>query len=135
MKRRALDTNRLIRIWQGKLPHPGRFGTVSSSATAVEAARRWLEVNPNDVLVTPVRLEFLGGTRDKDELTWADAFLGEFELVDGGDVIPQDWREAERLARRVRPGGRSRGALDCIILAVCTRLHIDLHSNDTGMPR
>jgi len=134
MRRRSLDTNRLIQIWHGKLPHPGRFGTVSSEATAVEAAQRWLRANPKDVITTPVRLEFLGGTRDRDELTWADVFLGEFELLDGGDVIPQDWAEAERLARRVRRGGRSRGAIDCVIVAICTRLRADLYSDDTGLP-
>ena len=134
MKQRALDTNRLIKIWHGKLPHPGGFGAVSSEATAAEAATRWLEEYPQDVLLTPIRLEFVGGTRDKDELGWADAFLAEFELIDDGEVIPRDWAEAERLARRVRHAGRARDALDCVILAICKRLHIDLYSSDSGLP-
>lgn len=134
MRKRALDTNRLIKIWHGKLPHPGGFGAVSSEATAVEAARRWLTEYPQDDLLTPVRLEFIGGARDKDELAWADAFLAEFELIDDGKVIPQDWAEAEQLARRVRYTGRARDALDCVILAICHRLHIDLHSSDSGLP-
>lgn len=134
MVRQVLDTNKLLVFWHGKMPKPGSHGSVRSVRAAVEAARRVFEVYPDPFLVTPVRLEFLGGTRDKDELLWADAFLGEFELLDGGDVIPPDWAEAERLARRVRRGGRSRGALDCIIVAICNRLHADLSSDDTGLP-
>lgn len=134
MTSQVMDTNKLLAFWRGNLPRPGGFGGVHSTREAVEAAGRVFEVYPNAVLVTPARLEFLGGTRDRDELAWADAFLGEFELLDAGDVIPQDWAEAERLARRVRHGGRSRGALDCVIVAACNRLHADLHSDDTGLP-
>lgn len=135
MAAQVLDTNKLLAFWRGSLPRPGGFGGVHSTREAVEAARRVLDVYPDAALVTPVRLEFLGGTRDEDELAWADAFLGEFELVDAGNVIPADWVDAERLARRVRRGGRSRGALDCVILALCNRLHADLHSDDTGLPK
>ena len=131
---RVLDTNRLLAIWHGKAPLAGKTVRVTSVKTAEDAVRRWLRENPDDVIVTPVRLEFLGGVRDKDELTWADAFLDGFELLDGGDVIPQDWTEAERLARRVRHGGRARGAMDCVIVAICRRLHADIDSDDTGLP-
>ena len=135
MARQVLDTNRLLAFWHGKLPRPGQFGSVRSVNHAVEAAERVYMSYPDAALVTPVRLEFLGGTRDKDELSWADAFLDEFDVIDSGDVIPQDWAEAERLARRVRHGGRSRGAIDCLIVAICNRLHLELYSDDSGLPK
>ena len=63
----------------------------------------------------------------------ADIFLAEFELLDGGQVLTEDWEEAERIARRIRGKGRARGAIDCLILAICDRLNADLYSHDTGM--
>jgi predicted nucleic acid-binding protein len=130
MKNRVLDTCILFDIWHGRSPSKIR---VRSDKTASTAALTWLKKYPNDAIVTPVRLEFLGGTKDKDELRLADLFLAEFEVLDEGRVLVEDWREAERFARRIREKGRSRGAIDCLILAICERLNADLYTHDTGM--
>jgi len=107
---------------------------VNSVSTAVEAAQRWLRNFPNDAIITPVRLEMLGGVLNRDHLIWTEAFLNEFDLMDDGKVLLEDWREAERLARRVPSIFRPRGALDCLIRAICLRLHAELYTDDTGMP-
>ena len=130
MKRRVLDTNVLIDIWHGRWPG-GK--PVRSEESAVAEARKWLKKYPNDGILTPIRLEFIGGTRDKDELRLADLFLGEFELLDGGTILAEDWTEAERIARRIGRKGRPRGTIDCLVRAICDRLNADLYTRDTGM--
>jgi predicted nucleic acid-binding protein len=48
-------------------------------------------------------------------------------------VLNEDWIEAERSARRVREKGRSRGAIDCLIRAICKRVNADLYTHDTWL--
>ncbi len=81
MKNRVIDTNILIDIWHGRSPSKIR---VRSDETAHEAAKAWIKKYPNDAILTPIKLEFLGGTKDKDDLRLADIFLTEFEILDGG---------------------------------------------------
>lgn len=131
MPARVLDTNYLIRIWHGRFPGRAR---VDSEVSAVRVARDWLRDFPQDVIVTPVRLEFQGGSRDRDELRRCDLFLAEFHVLDEGRIVPADWQQAERLARRVPRDGRSRGAIDCLVRAICIRLHADMATDDTGVP-
>lgn len=95
---------------------------------------RVLAMEPDDVILTPIRVEFLGGTRDRNELRLADIFLRCFVVLDGGRVLPEDLVVAERYARRVRFGGRSRGAIDCLIVAMRKRLRAEIRSGDTGIP-
>ena len=130
MKNRVLDTCILIDIWHGRSASKIR---VRSDETAREAAQTWLKKFPNDGILTPIRLEFVGGTKDKDDLRLADIFLTEFELLDEGSVLVEDWREAERRARWIREKGRTRGALDSLIRAICDRLNADLYTHDTGI--
>jgi predicted nucleic acid-binding protein len=130
MRNRAIDTNILIEIWHGRWPD-GK--PVRSDESATVEPRKWLRKYPHDGILSPTRLEFLGGTRSKDDLKLADIFLSEFPLFDDGAVLTEDWEEAERLARRVPRSGRSRGAIDCLLVAICRRLNLDLHSNDTGI--
>ena len=132
MKRRVLDTNVLIALWKGPVDGIAR---VTSSATAERGAREWLARSPGDGIVTPVRLEFLGGTRDRDELLQALRFLGGFEVFDEGHITAADWEEAERLVKRVPFSGRTRGALDCLIVAIAGRFHAVFYSHDTGAPK
>lgn len=130
MKNRVLDTNVLINIWHGKAPE-GK--PVRSDEAARAEPLKWLKRFPADGIVTPVRLEFVGGTREKDELRLADLFLAEFDLLDGGIVLPEDWDEAQRIARRIRGSGRARDAIDCVIRAICDRINADLYTFDTGI--
>lgn len=131
MARRVIDSNILMGLWRGDRPSPGR---VRSKETARAAALSWLRVAPDDGIITPVRLEFLVGARDRDELDLYDYFLSHFKLLDDGRIIEQDWREAERLARWIPAGGVPRGAMDWLIRAVCNRLRVELKSKDAGVP-
>lgn len=130
MKTRVLDTCILLDIWHGRSPSSIR---VRSDKAAREAAAAWLKRYPGDAILTPVRLEFLGGTRDKDELRLADLFLNEFEVLDKGKVLAEDWQAAERYVRWIREKGRTRGAIDGLIRALCDRLNADLNTHDSGM--
>ncbi len=130
MANRVLDTNVLITIWRGKTPGIRR---PDSEVSARAAAETWLRLSPDDVILTPVRIEFPVGARDRDELRLYDAFLGVFRVLDDGRVLPLDWRVAERFARRIPHDGRFRDAVDCLILAICDRLNAELRTDDTSM--
>ena len=141
MSHRVLDSNYLFKIWRGELPAPGGHGRVSSVELAIAAAQRWLKSSPGDCIVTPVRLEFLCGIRQADETAWAEAFLNRFVLLDEGKVIQEDWSFAERLAKRVARHGRTqredakpRQLADCLIRAICKRMHADVKTADVGFP-
>ena len=127
----VLDTNRLIDLWRGKTLGIVR---VTSAATAEAAARAWLAEFPEDVILTPVRLEFLGGTRSRDELRLAEQFLSYFRVLDDGRILTADWQAAERYVKRVPFDGRPRGLFDCLITAIADRLHAEIDSRDTGLP-
>lgn len=129
MRRRVLDTNVLVTLWHSSA------GRVQSERAADDVAQAWLVAHPRDGVVTPVRLEFLGGTRSRDELRIAEYFLGLFDLLDGGRVLVEDWQVAERYAKRVPFEPRPRGAIDCLILAICVRLNASLFTFDSGMSR
>lgn len=131
MKTRVLDTCILLDIWHGR--SPSKIKVRSKKKTARSAARTWLKKYRSDGILTPIRLEFLGGVQSKDELKLADLFLAEFELLDEGKVLIEDWRLAERYARWIRDKGRARGAIDSLILAICERLNADLFTRDSGM--
>lgn len=130
MPNRVIDTNIVLDIWHGRSPSKIK---ARSESTVKEAAKTWLKENPGDMIVTPVKLEILGGVNDKEELRLTDLFLSHFKLLDQGKVLQQDWREAERIARRVRGTGRKRDAIDCLILAICNRLDVEFYTQDTGV--
>jgi predicted nucleic acid-binding protein len=127
--RRVIDHNVILGIWHGRGPGGVK---VESERTARQAAANWLREHPGDGIVTPVRLEFMGGTDDRDEQRLGDLFFAQFPLLDGGTVLPGDWELAEQFARRIRGTGRKRDAIDCLILAVCKRLNLDLYTLDKG---
>ena len=86
MARRVLDHNVVLGIWHGRGPSRK---PVRSEETARLAARGWLREHPEDGLVTPVRLEFIAGTKDREEQRLGDLFLGEFPLFDDGRILPE----------------------------------------------
>jgi predicted nucleic acid-binding protein len=130
MKYRVLDNNILIEIWHGKWPG-GK--PVRSEAAAAAEPQKWLKKFPNDAILTPVRLEFLGGARDRDDLRLCDTFLSEFDVLDEGKVLEADWKRAEHFSRWIRDKGRSRGAIDSLLRAICERVNAELYTRDTGI--
>ena len=127
MLQRILDANRLIGQWRSNRPR--------HSKDAQQLARDLIERHGTAAIVTPVVIEFLGGTRDKNELTLARTFLHEFRVVDEGRILAEDFVQARALAERIPHDSRSRGFADCLIRAIADRLHYDVDTADTGMPR
>ena len=137
MRDRVLDTNRLIARWRRRQADAGGLDRVDRPQV-VAWAGELCRLRQNRLIVTPVRIEMLAGTRSARETDLTAAYLtylDVFECADGGDVRAEDWRLAERMARRVPPDGRPRQLGDCLIAALCERLRRDLDSADSGMPR
>ena len=131
MALRILDTNVLIDLWKGRIPE---FKRVTDGKSAMSAAQEWMNPNPNDAIVTPVKLEFLGGALSKDEMKITDLFLGQFDIVDEGKILDEDWIEAERLARRIPFEPSPRGMVDCLIRAIANRFNCAVKTSDLTMP-
>ena len=85
--------------------------------------------------MTPVRIEFLCHATTREILDVYEAFLAEFDVIDEGEVVPEDWSEAVRLARRIPRSGRPRQLGDCLIRAIAKRLRYDVMTNDMDFPR
>ena len=124
---KVLDANRLIRHWRAAPPR--------SIAQARAAARQLCDRHGTRAIVTPVVIELLGGTRDKDELARARVFLAEFQVIDDGRILPEDFVHARALAERIPHVFRPRTFADCLIRAIADRLHYDVDTADAGMPR
>jgi predicted nucleic acid-binding protein len=133
MPRRVLDTNILISHW-------ARGGVRRRRGQATEAvAKQWgrdlSRTFDSDAIVTPVEVEYLCGQRTGDELRLARAYLSAFDVIDGGQVLPEDWSAAKRIASRVPRDGRPRQLGDCLIRAICDRLHVDVLTAERRFPR
>ena len=128
MRRRVLDTNKLLRLWKG---HGLTTRQKADARSPLLAAELWLKKYKLDGILSPVRLEFLGGTHG-DKLKLAEEFLAMFPVFEERKILPADWLEAERLAKRVPPSGAPRGAVDCLLAAIATRLNAEFETEDTG---
>ena len=132
MARNVLDTNHLIFQWRRR-----RSQRIQEDAEsdAIAWGRELCELYDNALIVTPVRIEFLCGTTSQHETRLSLAFLSAFKVADGGSILLADLELAERLAKRVPDDGRRRDFGDCQIAAICERLHYELKTLDTGIPR
>ena len=133
MRQRVIDSNVLIGLWHGRRPSPVKV-KVRSRAEARLVADAWLKIYPGDGVLTPIRLELIGGGLDRAGVELTVFFLDLFLVFDGGEVRREDWDAALRLARRVPFEPRPRGAVDCLIRAICQRLDLELKTFDTGVP-
>jgi predicted nucleic acid-binding protein len=123
MPARILDTEVLISHY--------RKMTQSKSVHAVKAhARRLINIEQTNWILSPIRIEFLCGARDSNEFKLYSAYLELFEVFDKRIIPSQDWSEAERLAQWVKEGGRSRKLGDCLIQAIARRLHAEVITRD-----
>jgi predicted nucleic acid-binding protein len=93
-----------------------------------------IRINQTNFILTPVYLEFVGGVTDRHEMELAKAFLDVFRILDEGDIRPEDWLGARRLAERIPTNARRRGTTDCLIKAIAIRLRCEVLTDDAGMP-
>ena len=132
MPRRVLDTNILINHWGHR--RRGRPHAEIQPDDARAWATELISLQQTKAIVTPVAIEFLAGQESARAVFLAQTFLSQFDRIDQGRILPQDWADAERLARRV-PVDRSRRQLgDCLIRAVCNRLGYEPVTVDRRFP-
>jgi hypothetical protein len=129
-----LATNILILNWR-----QCRGGSLAdrTAADAEEWARRLIKLQKTNAILTPIYLEFVGGVIHQHEMELSKAYLGQFRILDEGEITPADWALARQLAERIpsRTDPTPRGAIDCLIRALARRFRCDLRTSDLGMPR
>ena len=127
--RRVFDTNVLVSHWRIRRQerHISEIQTSESREWAAELIR---QMNSN-AIVTPVRLEFLAGTRDAHEWNLAEAYLENFQIVDDGLITESDWANTARRISRIPRDGRPRHLVDCLILSICDRLRYEVLTSES----
>jgi len=132
MPKRVVDTGCLVAYWrQRNASHAGQ----PTVADVEGGARELAEMHQAKAIVTPISVEFLAGTRDSSEQRLAEAYLAQFENIDGGDIPKEDWDETLRIARRIPPSGKPRQLGDCLIRAIANRLKHAIITPDAGFPK
>jgi predicted nucleic acid-binding protein len=132
MAKRTLDTNVLINHWGDEIGH-SRLDQVTTRQ-AIACAANLIEIQYTNLILTPVFVEFLCGHATAHGVKLSRAYLGEFEIADGGKILPADWEEAKRLAARVPRDGLRRQMGDCLIRAICTRLNLEVFTFEKRFP-
>lgn len=132
MPRAILDTNVLIQGYRH-----GRESLVRPPRPddCVLWARRLIDLRGTSAIVEPIYIEFVCGATGRDELRLYDAFIGEFDRVDGGHVLDVDWQRAGEIARTIGRLGRRRQLGDCLVRAIADRLRRDVITNEVDFPR
>ena len=126
---KIFDTNVLLSKWCHD-----RLWIEASDQAITRSARQLIDLYKTNLIVSPVEIELLAGTRNKEELRRMRIFLAEFIVADGGIITQNDLREAKRIAQRVpeksRQLGYRRQLGDCLIRALCIRFGKDPISFD-----
>lgn len=127
--RRVFETNVLVSHWRIKRRdrHISEIEITEPRNWASELIR---QMNSN-AIVTPVRLEFLSGTRDLHEWNLAEAYLENFQIVDNGLITETDWESTARRISRIPRVGRPRHLVDCLILSICDRLRYEVLTSES----
>jgi len=132
MSRRVLDTNILINFWARKVA--GRRSADITPRDAVTWARELIKLHGTDAIITPIYIEYVCGQGDEQWMKPARAYLGEFEIVDAGRILPADWKVAKQIAHRILRDRSPRQLGDCIIRAICNKLHLEVLAADRRFP-
>jgi predicted nucleic acid-binding protein len=130
-RRKILESNYLIDNWRKHCKGGGSDNTIEDARIW---ARTLIQIRKSNFIVTPVAVEFLVGVRSSHELKLALSYLGEFYVVDRGNIPKADWDEARRIAQRVPHDRRPRDLGDCLIKAIAVRMRYDVDTQDTGFP-
>lgn len=96
MARKLLDTSVLIRYWRHRSGDSLKAKTIQDPGSW---GKSLTELQGTDAIVTPVYLEFVAGVMSAHELKLAQEYLGQFKVVDGGNISASDWNEARRIAQ------------------------------------
>ncbi len=132
MNRSVLDSSVLIGSWRhlsgGKLKQ-------KTPGDAVRWAKQTIKTFDTNAIVTPAYLEMIAGASDEHESRLTEAFLAEFDCVDGGNVTPADWGEARRIAKRIPRNRKPRHLGDCLIRAIANRLRYKVETLDADFPK
>ena len=131
MLHEILDTSVLIKSWR-------EAGGQSVRGKTDRDAMRWADhliaIRKTNAILTPVYLEFVAYSKNEHELGLYRAFLGRFRIIDRGNILSQDWKEAKRLVERVPRDGKPRQLGDCLIRAIASRLNCGVASFDKRFP-
>ncbi|MGD0139162.1 MAG: PIN domain-containing protein [Tepidisphaeraceae bacterium] len=133
MARRVLDTNVLINHWRRSFPLKG--SNQIPHRKAVACARSLIELQNSNAILSPIYIEYLCGPQSAGGVENARNYLDQFEIVDEGRILPEDWKESKRIAGRVSRNSAPRDMGDCLIRAICNRLNMDVVTLDAHFPR
>jgi predicted nucleic acid-binding protein len=133
MARRVLDTSVLITHWRRSFERQRSNQILRPQA--VECARHLIKLTSSNAILSPVYIEYLCGPQSAKEVENARAYLDQFEIVDHGKILPVDWEESKRIAGRVSRSSPPRQMADCLIRAICNRLHLEPYTLDVQFPR
>ena len=131
MTLRILDTSVLVQFWNRAR---GQSSADEIEADSGQLAENLIASQKTDAILTPVYLEFVAGSQNEHELAAFRLFLARFRIVDNGRILPEDWKEARRLAERVPRDGQRRHLGDCLIRAIAWRLKRDVITLDKRFP-
>ena len=131
-RRRYLDTNRLIAHWRRCRKQPI---TEYSPADATVWARLLIRDDGTDAILTPVAIEFLCGTMNPHEPDLTRAFLDQFQIIEKGEILAEDWEQAKRFAAWVPRDAKPRDLADCLLAAIARRLGYDPLTSDVDHQR
>jgi predicted nucleic acid-binding protein len=126
--KRVLDTNILLAHFHRLRPLANK-----TPADAEEWARRLIADKEADAIVSPVEVEFLCGVLNQDERKLREGFLKPFRLIDEHRTLPEDWREAMRIAKHPGFHASKRDLGDCLIIAISDRLRHEVLTDDKGL--
>jgi predicted nucleic acid-binding protein len=130
MPTQTLDTNLLIDHFNRHRPLDGK-----SEKDAERWGRELIDDRDTKAILSPVEVEFLCGVVDEHEMRLREAFLRPFEVVDGHKTLPEDWKEARRVAKHPGYQPRSRDLGDCLLVAIASRLNLEIKTDDKGLKR
>ncbi|HVS69813.1 MAG TPA: PIN domain-containing protein [Phycisphaerae bacterium] len=122
-----LDTSILLSYWN----HRQRGHKRQLTDALVERwAEELIELHGTDAILTPIYIEVIVGTTTSGDLRLWEAFLAKFTCIDQWNILPDDWKEAVRFAKRIPRQTRKRKLGDCLIRAICKRLRYETVSHD-----
>ena len=131
MSRSLLDTSVLIHNWR-------RLSGGRVRGRTEQEARDWANAvigfYNTSTVATPVIIEFVAGARTGGELSLFRAYLDQFDVIDKGVVLRQDWDLARRIAERIPRDGKPRQLGDCLIRAVAQRFSCDVVTLEDRFP-